>query len=63
MRYYEDENDYPFDYESVLDSKHFDDLLEEEDYEDDIYDDVDDDADVDEWASSYHNVEDEIVDE
>jgi hypothetical protein len=60
MRYYEDENDYPFDYESVIDSTHFDDLLEEEDYEDDVYDMEDED---DEWIDSYNNVEDEIVDE
>jgi hypothetical protein len=60
MRYYEDENDYPFDYESAIDSTHFDDLVEEEDYEDDVYD-MEDEGD--EWIDSYNNVEDEIVDE
>ena len=63
MRYYDDETDYPYDYESVVDNTEFDDLLEEEDYDgDDLYE-VNDDEDVDEWVNSYHNVEDEIVDE
>lgn len=63
MRYYDDEADYQFDYDSVLNNTHFDDLLEEEDYDDDAYREVNDDEDVDEWANSYHNIEDEIVDE
>jgi len=62
MRYYDDETDYPFDYENMM-SGGFDDLLEEEDYTDDELYEVNDENDVDEWVNSYNNVEDEIVDE
>lgn len=62
MRYYDDETDYPFDYENMMNNG-FDDLLEEEDYmEDELYE-VNNDNDVDEWVNSYNNIEDEIVDE
>jgi hypothetical protein len=49
MRYYEDENDYPFDYANMVENARFDDILEEDE--------------GDEWVDSYNNVEDEIVDE
>ena len=61
MRYYDDETDYPFDYNDMVNNG-FDDLLEEDSSEDEIYE-VNDDEDLDEWVNSYHNVEDEIVDE
>ena len=62
MRYYDDETDYPFDYENMMNNG-FDDLLEEEDYEDEDMYEVNDDQDIDEWVNSYNNIEDEIVDE
>jgi hypothetical protein len=59
---YDEEADYPFDYENIV-SGEFDDLLEEEDYaEDELYE-ANDDNDIDEWVNSYNIVEDEIVDE
>jgi len=62
MRYNDEETDYPFDYQTMMNSE-FDDLLEEEDYnEDELYE-VNDDKDIDEWVNSYNTVEDEIVDE
>jgi len=62
MRYYDDETDYPFDYENMMNNG-FDDLLEEEDYTEDEAYEVNDDNDIDEWVNSYNNIEDEIVDE
>lgn len=62
MRYYDEEADYAFDYQSIMNSG-FDDLLEEEDYVEDEPYEVNDENDVDEWVNSYNNVEDEIVDE
>jgi hypothetical protein len=50
MRYYEDENDYPFDYANMVENARFDDLLEEED-------------EGDEWVDSYHNLEADLIDE
>jgi hypothetical protein len=62
MRYYDDETDYPFDYENMMNNG-FDDLLEEEDYEyEDDYDTINNE-DTDEWVNSYNTIEDEIVDE
>lgn len=62
MRYYDDETDYPFDYNNMMNNG-FDDLLEEEDYEENELYEVNDDNDVDEWVNSYNIVEDEIIDE
>jgi hypothetical protein len=62
MRYHDDETDYPFDYDAMINSG-FDDLLEEEDYNEDALYEVNDEDDLDEWVNSYNNVEDEIVDE
>lgn len=62
MRYYDDETDYPFDFNNMMNNG-FDDLLEEEDYDEyELYE-VNDDSDVDEWVNSYNVVEDEIIDE
>lgn len=60
MRYYDDETDYPFDYNSVINNADFEDLLEEEDC--DLHE-VNDDDDVEEWANSYHSIEEEIIEE
>jgi len=54
MKYYEDENDYPFDYANMVENARFDDLLEEEDYEED---------ESNEWTDSYRNLEADLIDE
>lgn len=50
MRYYDDETVYSFDYANVVENTSFDDLIEEDDQHE-------------EWASSYNNVEEEILDD
>lgn len=50
MKYYEDENDRPFDYANMVENARFDDLLEEED-------------EGDEWVDSYRNLEADLIDE
>jgi hypothetical protein len=56
---YDNEPDYPYDYDSVIENA---DLIDEVEDEEDMYE-VDDDEDVQEWVNYYHNIADEIVDE
>lgn len=60
MRYYEEENDYPFDYANMVENAQFDDLIDEED-EDDLLVFLDEEAN--EWIDSYRNLESDLIDE
>jgi hypothetical protein len=59
---YDNESDYPYDYDSIVENADFDDLVDEVEDEEGMYE-VDDDEDVQEWANYYHNIADEIIDE
>lgn len=58
MRYFDDENDYPYDYEHLVENAEFDDIEEYEDEGDCVNID-----NIQEWENYYHNIADELVDE